>query len=559
MCNNEHMPTHFIQEFINEDLTSERYKKVHTRFPPEPNGYLHIGHAKAICINFTTALNNNGLCNLRFDDTNPSKEDIEYVNSIIEDIKWLGFDWEERLFYASDYFGKMYECALSLIKKGLAYVDDLSAEDIRDYRGTLKEPGKNSPFRERSIEENYDLFVKMKNGQFKDGEKVLRAKIDMASPNMNMRDPVIYRILRATHHRTKDDWCIYPMYDFAHPLEDAFENISHSLCSLEFEDHRPLYDWFLQNLDFEEPPRQIEFARLKLTYTVMSKRKLLKLVEMKLVDGWNDPRMPTLSGLRRRGFTPFSIRNFCERIGVSKTNSLVDYAMLEHCIREDLNKNAPRVMAILSPLKIVIDNYPDNVVEELDVENNPEIPEAGTRKVLFSKVLYIDRDDFMEEPPKKFFRLKPEGEVRLKNAYFIKCTEVIKDESGEIIELHCTYDPSSRGGESPDGRKVKGTIQWVSANHCVDAEVRLYDQLFKSENPYDVPENQDFTDLINPESLTILKNCKLEPSLKNARIGESFQFMRIGYFCLDSKYSKEGAPVFNRTVTLKDTWAKLNK
>ena len=501
----------------------------------------------------------NGLCNLRFDDTNPTKEDIEYVDSIIEDIKWLGFDWEDRLYYASDYYDQFYDYAVTLVKKGLAYVDDLTAEEIREYRGTLTEPGKDSPYRNRSIEENLDLFERMKNGEFDNGERVLRAKIDMASPNMNMRDPVIYRILKAPHHRTGDKWCIYPMYDFAHPLEDAIENITHSLCSLEFEDHRPLYDWFLEKLEIENPPRQFEFARLNLTYTMMSKRKLRNLVENNIVDSWDDPRMPTLSGLRRRGFTPASIRNFCDLIGVSKTYSVVDYAFLEHCIREDLNKKALRVMAILDPLKVIIDNYPEDLTEEMDVENNPEAPETGTRKVPFSRELYIERDDFQENPPKKYFRLKPGAEVRLKNAYIVKCESFVKDDDGNIIEVHCTYDPESRGGSAPDGRKVRGTIQWVSARHAEDAEVRLYDHLFTKENPDDVSEDGDYMENINPDSLIVLKNCKLEPSLKGAKPGEAFQFIRTGYFCVDSKEYKKGNLVFNRTVSLKDTWAKIVK
>jgi glutaminyl-tRNA synthetase len=551
--------SNFIQDIIEEDLRTGKVNKVHTRFPPEPNGYLHIGHAKAICIDFGMAEKYNGLCNLRFDDTNPTKEDIEYVDSIIEDIKWLGFDWEDRLYYASDYYDQFYDYAVTLVKKGLAYVDDLTAEEIREYRGTLTEPGKDSPYRNRSIEENLDLFERMKNGEFDNGERVLRAKIDMASPNMNMRDPVIYRILKAPHHRTGDKWCIYPMYDFAHPLEDAIENITHSLCSLEFEDHRPLYDWFLEKLEIENPPRQFEFARLNLTYTMMSKRKLRNLVENNIVDSWDDPRMPTLSGLRRRGFTPASIRNFCDLIGVSKTYSVVDYAFLEHCIREDLNKKALRVMAILDPLKVIIDNYPEDLTEEMDVENNPEAPETGTRKVPFSRELYIERDDFQENPPKKYFRLKPGAEVRLKNAYIVKCESFVKDDDGNIIEVHCTYDPESRGGSAPDGRKVRGTIQWVSARHAEDAEVRLYDHLFTKENPDDVSEDGDYMENINPDSLIVLKNCKLEPSLKGAKPGEAFQFIRTGYFCVDSKEYKRGNLVFNRTVSLKDTWAKIVK
>lgn len=549
--------SNFIQSIIEEDLQTGKVEKVHTRFPPEPNGYLHIGHAKAICIDFGMAEKFNGLYNLRFDDTNPSKEDTEYVDSIIEDVKWLGFDWEDRLFYASDYYDRFYEYALVLIKKGLAYVDDLSADEIRDYRGTLTQPGKESPFRNRSVEENLDLFERMKNGEFANGEKVLRAKIDMASPNMNMRDPVIYRILKTSHHRTGDKWCIYPMYDFAHPLEDALENITHSLCSLEFEDHRPLYDWFLEKLEIENPPHQYEFARLNLSYTIMSKRKLLELVQGNYVDGWDDPRMPTLSGLRRRGYTPSSIRRFCDTIGVAKTYSVIDYGILEHCIREELNTDAQRVMAVLHPVKVIIDNYPDDLTEEMDVENNPEKPDSGTRKVPFCKELYIDRDDFLEDPPKKYFRLKPDGEVRLKNAYIIKCNSFVKDSDGQITEIHCTYDPASRGGNSPDGRKVKGTIQWVSARHAIGAEVRLYDHLFTKENPDDVPEGGDYKDNLNPESLTIIKDCKLEPSLKEARPGEAYQFIRTGYFCVDNKEIKNGNLVFNRTVSLKDSWAKI--
>jgi len=545
--------SNFIQEIIEQDLSSGKVKKIHTRFPPEPNGYLHIGHAKAICIDFSMAEKYNGLCNLRFDDTNPSKEDTEYVESIIEDVKWLGFDWEDRLYYASDYYQQFFEYALVLIKKGLAYVDDLSADEIREYRGTLTQPGKESPYRNRSVEENLDLFLRMKNGEFENGEKVLRAKIDMASPNMNMRDPVIYRILKTSHHRTGDKWCIYPMYDYAHPLEDAIEKITHSLCTLEFEDHRPLYDWFLEKLDIENPPHQYEFARLNLTYTLMSKRKLLKLVQDKIVDGWDDPRMPTLSGLRRRGYTPEAIRKFCDTIGVAKTHSVVDYGLLEYFIREDLNKKAQRVMAILNPLKVVIDNYPDDLTEEMDVENNPEAPETGTRKVPFSREIYIERDDFNENPPSKYFRLKPDGEVRLKNAYFIKCQRVVKDSNGEIIELHCTYDPESRGGNSPDGRKVKGTIQWVSVPHAIDAEVRLYDQLFTKEDP----EEGDYAENLNPLSLVVINNCKLEPSLKDAKPGFAYQFMRMGYFRVDNKEYKNGKLIFNRTVSLKDTWSKI--
>lgn len=550
--------SNFIQDIIDKDTEENRYgKRVHTRFPPEPNGYLHIGHAKSICLNYGIAVYNNGKFNLRFDDTNPSKEEVEYVESIIEDVKWLGADWEDRLYYASDYFDRFYECAVQLIKMGKAYVCDLSPEEIREYRGTLTEPGKNSPYRDRSVEENLDLFTRMKNGEFEEGSKVLRAKIDMASPNLNMRDPVIYRIMKVEHHRTGNKWCIYPMYDFAHPLSDSFEGITHSICTLEFEDHRPLYNWFLETLDLECKSRQIEFARLNLTHTVMSKRKLLRLVKEGYVNGWDDPRMPTISGLRRRGYTPSSIREFCSRISVAKNNSMVDIALLEHCIREELNAKAKRVMAVLDPLKVVIDNYPEDLVEEFEVTNNPEDPEAGKRKVPFSKVVYIERDDFCENPPKKYFRLAPGREVRLMGAYFIKCTDVVKDENtGEILEVHCTYDPESRGGNSPDGRKVRGTIHWVSEKHAVEAEVRLYDHLFSVPDP-DSYKDGDFTDLINPDSLKVLKSCKLEPGLKDAKPGDMFQFIRLGYFCVDRVDSTEDAPVFNRTVSLKDTWSKI--
>jgi glutaminyl-tRNA synthetase len=549
--------SNFIQDIIDEDLKSGRYNKVHTRFPPEPNGYLHIGHAKAICIDFGLAARNGGLCNLRFDDTNPSKEDTEYVESIQEDIKWLGFDWEDRMYYASDYFDQLFDFAVELIKMGKAYVCDLTADEIREYRGTLTEPGRESPYRNRSVEENLDLFYRMKAGEFEDGSRVLRAKIDMASPNLNMRDPVMYRILRAHHHRTGNKWCIYPMYDFAHPLSDYLEGITHSICTLEFEDHRPLYDWFLEALNLKNRPRQIEFARLNLTYTVMSKRKLLRLVKEGYVSGWDDPRMPTISGLRRRGYTPEAIRDFCERIGVAKSNSTVDFALLEHCIREDLNARAPRVMAVLRPLKVIIDNYPDGQVEEFDVEINPENPGMGTRKVPFSKVIYIEKDDFMENPPKKFFRLAPGQEVRLKNAYFIKCERVVKDEStGEIVELHCTYDPLSRGGNSPDGRKVKGTLHWVSAEHAIDVEVRLYDNLFANPNPGEEKEGMDFISNLNPNSLEVLHSCKVEPNLAGAKPGDRFQFLRMGYFCVDPD-STDGKLVFNRIAALKDTWAKV--
>jgi glutaminyl-tRNA synthetase len=547
----------FIEEIIEEDLESGRVKEIHTRFPPEPNGYLHIGHTKAMVIDFGTAKKYGGKCNLRFDDTNPTKEDVEYVDAIIEDIKWLGFDFEDRLFYGSDYSDQIYDFALALIKKDLAYVDDLDVDQIREYRGTLTEPGKESPWRNRSIEENLDLFIRMRNGEFESGEKVLRAKIDMASPNINMRDPVIYRIKKEHHHRTGDKWCIYPMYDFAHPLQDAIEGITHSLCSIEYSDHRPLYDWVLEKLEVKNPPHQYEFSRLNINYTVMSKRKLRELVEKNYVSGWDDPRMPTLCGLRRRGFTPESIRNFIDLVGVSRTNSVVDWGLLEHCVREHLNQTADRVMGILNPVKVIIENYPEDATEEFNVENNPEMPERGTRKVPFSREIYIEQDDFMVNPPPKYFRLKPEGEVRLKNAYFIKCTGYETDANGKVTLVKATYDPASRGGESPDGRKVKGTIQWVSAKHAVDAEVCLYDMLFKVENPDEIPEGGDYKDNLNPESLTILTHSKLEPVLADAKPGDRFQFLRMGYFCVDSKDSKPGALVFNKTVGLKDTWAKI--
>lgn len=553
--------SNFIQDIIDKDMEENTYGgRVHTRFPPEPNGYLHIGHAKSICLNFGLAVQNNGICNLRFDDTNPSKEDTEYVESIMEDIKWLGFDWDDRLFYASDYFEKLYEFAVLLIKEGKAYVCDLSADEIREYRGTLTQPGKNSPYRDRTVEENLDLFKRMRDGEFPDGSRVLRAKIDMASPNLNLRDPVIYRILRASHHRTKDKWCIYPMYDYAHPLSDYLEGITHSICTLEFEAHRPLYEWCLNALNLKNCPKQIEFARLNLNYTVMSKRKLLELVKKGYVSGWDDPRMPTISGLRRRGYTPEAIRDFCSRIGVAKADSIVDIGVLEHCIREDLNSSAARVMAVLRPLKVIIDNYPEGQVEELDAENNPEDPNAGTRKVPFSRVIYIEQDDFMEDPPKKYFRLSPGSEVRLKHAYFIKCEKVVKDEkTGEIIELHCTYDPASRGGESPDGRKVKGTLHWVSAAHALDAEVRLYDGLFTVPNPGEEKEGVDYKDYLNPDSLEKLTSCKVEPSLASAGSSDRYQFLRMGYFCADSKDSSGERLVFNRIVGLKDSWAKASK
>ncbi|NOZ62947.1 MAG: glutamine--tRNA ligase/YqeY domain fusion protein [Calditrichaeota bacterium] len=552
-------PANFIRNIITEDLKhGKNGGRVHTRFPPEPNGYLHIGHAKAICLSFGIAEEFGGKCNLRFDDTNPAKEEEEYVRSIVEDVHWLGFDWEDRLFYASDYFDKMYEYAEQLIKQGQAYVCDLSAEEIREYRGTLKQPGKESPYRNRSVEENLDLFRRMRAGEFPDGSRTLRAKIDMSHPNLNMRDPVMYRILRATHHRTGDKWCIYPMYDWAHGLEDSIEGITHSLCTLEFEDHRPLYDWFLDQLGVHHP-QQIEFARLNLSYTIMSKRKLLELVRDGQVDGWDDPRMPTISGLRRRGYTPASIRNFSDLIGVAKRDSVVDIAMLEYCIREDLNKRAPRRMAVLRPLKVIITNYPEGKEEELDAINNPEDASMGTRKVPFSRVLYIEQDDFREDPPKKFFRLAPGREVRLRYAYFIKCVDVVKDEkTGEIKELHCTYDAATRGGDAPDGRKVKATLHWVSAAQAIDAEVRLYDRLFNISDPT-ANKEKDFKEFINPNSLEILGNCKLEPALADARVEENYQFERLGYFCIDSKYSRPEKLVFNRTVSLKDTWARIEK
>jgi len=548
---------HFIRQIIADDYKTNKWgKRVHTRFPPEPNGYLHIGHAKSICLNFGLALENNGLTNLRFDDTNPEKESDEYVRSIIEDVRWLGFDWADRLYYASDYFDQLYEYAVQLIKDGKAFVCDLSPQEIKDYRGTLTEPGKESPYRNRSVEENLELFEMMRQGKFTEGSHVLRAKIDMASPNLNMRDPVIYRIKFAHHHRTGDKWCIYPMYDYTHCLSDSIERITHSICTLEFEDHRPLYDWFLNELNVFHP-QQIEFARLNLTYTMMSKRKLLELVQNKVVCGWNDPRMPTISGLRRRGYTPAAIRNFAELIGVSKKESVVDFSLLEYCIREDLNKTAQRAMAVINPLKIVITNYPDDLVEEMDAINNPENLEAGTRKVPFSKEIFIEKDDFMEDPPKKFYRLAPGKEVRLRYAYFITCNEVIKNEKGEIVELHCTYDPASRGGNSPDGRRVQGTIHWVSASYSKKAEVRLYDHLFLKEDPYDFPFGGDILDNLNPKSLVAL-NAYVEPFLMNAKPTERFQFERLGYFCADEFDSTEGKPVFNRTVTLKDSWAKIS-
>ncbi len=558
------LPTNFIQTIINEDLKDNKNGgRVHTRFPPEPNGYLHIGHAKAICLNFGLAAANGGICNLRFDDTNPSKEEVEYVESIQADVKWLGFDWDDRMFYASDYFDKLYEYTLALIKAGHAYVCDLSAPEIRQYRGTLTEPGQNSPYRNRSIEENLDLFERMRAGEFPDGARVLRAKIDMASPNLNMRDPVLYRILRAAHHRTGDKWCIYPMYDYAHPLSDAIENITHSVCTLEFADHRPLYDWALDKVDYSQEadgrPQQIEFARLNLSYTVMSKRKLRELVEQGYVNGWDDPRMPTISGLRRRGYTPESIRDFCERIGVAKRDSMVDIALLEHCIREDLNLNGPRVMAVLRPLRIIIDNYPEGQVEWLDAENNPENPDMGSRKVPFSRELFIEQEDFMEDPPKRFFRLAPGREIRLKSAYIIKCEQVVKDENGAIVELHCTYDPESRSGGATSGRKIKGTSHWVSAPHAIKAEVRLYEHLFLHENPDSEEEGADYKAKLNPNSLEVLSSCLVEPSLAGAEPGSRYQFMRQGYFYIDPVASSPNLLVFNRIVSLRDTWAKIQK
>jgi glutaminyl-tRNA synthetase len=549
--------TDFIREIIEEELRAgTRGGRVITRFPPEPNGYLHIGHAKSICLNFGVALENGGRCNLRFDDTNPTTEDVEYVNAIQADVRWLGFDWGSGLFYASDYFEQLYACAVALITQGKAYVDDLTADQIREYRGTLTEPGRESPFRDRPVEENLDLFARMRAGEFEDGAYVLRAKIDMTSPNMNMRDPTLYRIRRATHYRTRDEWCIYPMYDYAHPISDALEGITHSLCTLEFEDHRPFYDWVLDNVPVSCHPRQIEFARLNLTYTLMSKRKLLELVEGRRVSGWDDPRMPTISGLRRRGYSPAAIRAFSERVGVAKRENLVDVASLEHAVREDLNLHAPRVLAVLNPLRVVIENYPEGLVEEVDVVNNPEDPSAGTRKVPFSRVLYIERDDFRENPPKKFFRLAPGREVRLRCAYFVTCTGVVKDpDTDQIVELRCTYDPATRGGDAQDGRKVQATLHWVSAAHALAAEVRLYDRLFTLENP---AEAENAFDHLNPKSLEVLTSCKVEPSLADQPAGSRYQFERLGYFCVDPD-STPGHLVFNRTVSLRDTWAKIQK
>jgi glutaminyl-tRNA synthetase len=548
----------FVRQIVTEDLKTNKWGgRVVTRFPPEPNGYLHIGHAKSICLNFGIAAEFGGRCHLRFDDTNPEKEEQEYVDSIIEDVHWLGWDWGKHLYFGSDYFEQMYQYAVQLIKKGSAYICDLSADEVRDHRGTLTRPGRDSPYRNRSVEENLDLFERMRKGEFPDGSRTLRAKIDMSHPNLNMRDPVMYRILHASHHRTGDKWCIYPMYDWAHGLEDSIEEITHSICTLEFENHRPLYDWFLDELGVYHP-QQIEFARLNLTYTVMSKRKLLKLVQDGRVKGWDDPRMPTICGLRRRGYSPESIRNFTKVIGVNKFNSTVDIALLEHCLREDLNKTSPRVMAVIRPLKVVIDNYPQDKVEEMEAVNNPEDPSTGTRKVPFSREFYIERDDFMEVPPKKFYRLSPGREVRLRYAYFVKCTNAVKDTNGNITELHCTYDPATKGGDAPDGRTVKSTLHWVSAAHAVPVEIRLYENLFTKENPDDVPEGEDFTSTLNPKSLEILTECWVEPSLAGAKPLNRYQFERLGYFCVDPD-SSAGKLVFNRTATLRDEWAKIQK
>ena len=551
-------PSNFIRDAMIESLQDGRYEgRIQTRFPPEPNGYLHIGHAKAICLDFGLAAEFGGQCNLRMDDTNPSKEETEYVDSIQQDVRWLGFDWGDRLYYASDYFDQLYEWAVKLIRDGKAYVCDLTAEQIREYRGTLTEAGKESPFRNRSIEENLDLFERMRKGEFPDGSRTLRAKIDMASPNLNMRDPVMYRILHTAHHRTGDKWCIYPMYDYAHGQSDSIEGVTHSMCTLEFEDHRPLYNWFIDNLGIF-PSRQYEFDRLNLTYTLLSKRKLLTLVQDGHVSGWDDPRMPTLSGIRRRGYTAEAIRNFCANIGVSKTNGITQLGLLEHYVREDLNRTALRVMAVLNPLRVVIENYPDDLVEQMEAVNNPEDTSAGTRTVPFSKVLYIEQDDFREDPPKQFFRLAPGREVRLRYGYFITCREAIKDAAGNVVELRCTYDPETRGGNAPDGRKVKSTIHWVSAQHAVDAEVRVYETLFAVENPSDVPEGKDFTANLHPNSLQVLTGCKLEPSLADVQPETRYQFERLGYFCAD-RDSAPGKPVFNRTVALRDTWARIEK
>ena len=548
----ESRPRDFIREIVDADLAAGRVRSVVTRFPPEPNGYLHIGHAKSICLNFGIAAEFGGVCNLRFDDTNPAKEDIEYAEAIERDVRWLGFDWADRHFHASGYFDQLYRWAEELIQSGKAYVDSSNAEEMRSMRGTLTEPGTESSFRSRTVKENLDLFRRMRAGEFADGAHVLRAKIDMASPNMNLRDPALYRIRHETHHRTGDDWCIYPMYDYAHPLSDAIEGVTHSLCTLEFEDHRPLYDWLMENVSVPARPHQYEFARLNLNYTVMSKRKLLRLVEEGHVTGWDDPRMPTLAGLRRRGFTPASIRNFCERVGVAKRENVIDVGLLEFCVREDLNRTAPRVMGVLDPLRVVLDNYPDGGVEFFESAISPDDPSAGTRAVPFGKTLYIEREDFLEDPPKKFFRLAPGREVRLRSAYFITCTDVIKDAGGNIVELHATYDPATRGGDSPDGRKPKATLHWVSAEHAVNCEARLYDRLFRSEHP---EESGDFLSDLNPQSLTVIRQAKLEPSIRSAKPLDRFQFERLGYFCVDAD-SRDGAMVFNRTVTLKDAWGK---
>jgi glutaminyl-tRNA synthetase len=550
---------HFIEQIIENDYRTGKWNgRVHTRFPPEPNGYLHIGHAKSICLNFGLATQYGGLCNLRFDDTNPTKEEDEYVESIKEDVRWLGFDWEDRLYYASDYFEQLYEWAVQLIKKGKAYVCDLTAEQTRAYRGTLTEPGRDSPYRERSVEENLDLFERMRAGEFPDGQRTLRARIDMASPNLNLRDPVMYRILHATHHRTGDQWCIYPMYDFTHGQSDSIERITHSICTLEFENHRPLYDWYCDELEIYHP-QQIEFARLNLTYTVMSKRKLLTLVKEGLVSGWDDPRMPTIGGLRRRGYTPESIRLFCDRIGVAKFNSTIDMAVLENALRDDLNKRAPRALAVLRPLKVIIENYPEDRVEEMEAVNNPEDPAMGTRRVPFSRELYIEHDDFREDPPPKFFRLAPGREVRLRAAYIIRCTDVVKDARGNVVAVRCTYDPESRSGTTAANRKVKGTLHWVSAPHAVQAEVRLFDHLFQTMDPEDVPAGTDWHANLNPNSLEVLASCQLEPGLAAARPGDHFQFERLGYFTVDRVDSRPGVPVFNRSVPLRDTWARIAK
>ena len=550
--------TDFLREHINDDLASGRYDRVHTRFPPEPNGYLHIGHAKSICLNFGIARDYNGLCNLRFDDTNPTKEEVEYVDSIKEDVRWLGFDWEDRLYYASDYFDQLYDWAEKMILAGHAYVCDLTADEVREHRGTLTTPGRNSRFRDRSVEESLDLFRRMRAGEFPDGLRTLRAKVDMASPNLNMRDPVMYRILHATHHRTGDKWCIYPTYDYTHGQSDSLEGITHSICTLEFENHRPLYDWYIKTLGIFHS-RQLEFARLNITYTMMSKRRLLELVKQGIVQGWDDPRMPTLCGFRRRGYTPEAIRNFCARIGVAKVDSVIDMALLEHCLREDLNKRAARVMAVLRPLKVVISNYPEGQSDDLEAVNNPEDPAMGTRKVPFSREIWIEQDDFREDPPKGYYRLSPGKEVRLRWGYLITCTDVVKDpKTGEVVELQCTYDPATRGGNAPDGRKVKGTIHWVSAAHAVQAEVRLYENLFSVPDPSDVPEGLDYKVHLNPNSLEVLPCCYLEPSLTSAQAGDRFQFERLGYFAVDPD-TAPGKLVFNRTVSLRDTWAKIEK